>query len=326
MKYSLIRLQWWILGIGIILMSIKFLAWYFSHSNAILTDALESIVNVLAAAFTLYSFYLAAKPVDKDHPYGHGKVEFIAAGIEGGLIGIAGLLMVIKSSNDFFTTNVIHQLDHGILLVTIAGIINYLLGFFMVKKGKAVRSFSLIAGGKHLQSDGYTSAGMIIGLLVVYLTDILWLDNVVAILLGLILIFSCISIIRKSIGGIMDEADVELINDVIKSLKDNRSENWIDIHNLRVIKYGASLHIDCHVTLPWYLNLKQAHDEMDKIQQVVEKNLETKVEFFIHNDPCIPSSCAICKIVDCKVRQNPFTNEITWNLDNMIENSKHGIK
>lgn len=307
-------------------MSIKFIAWYFSHSNAILTDALESIVNVLAALFTLYSLYLSVKPKDKDHPYGHGKIEFIAAGIEGGLIGIAGLLMVIKASNDFFVLNVIHQLDLGIALVTIAGIINYLLGFFMVRKGKSVRSYALMAGGKHLQSDGYTSAGMIIGLLVVYFTEILWLDNVVAILLGLILIFSCVSIIRKSIGGIMDEADMELVEDVIKSLKENRSPNWIDIHNLRVIKYGDSLHIDCHVTLPWYLNLQQAHDEMDKIQFAVEKNMDTKVEFFIHNDPCIPSSCSICKISDCKVRQAPFTNEISWNLDNMIENSKHGIK
>lgn len=325
MKNGLLRFQFWILLTGIVLMCIKFLAWYFSHSNAILTDALESIVNVLAAGFTLYSFYFAVKPKDKEHPYGHGKIEFIAAGIEGGLIGIAGLIMMVKSSNDFFASNNIHQLDFGIILVTIAGTINYLLGYFMVKKGKSVRSMALVAGGRHLQSDGYTSAGLIIGLLVVYLSQILWLDNVVAILLGLILIFSCISIIRKSIGGIMDEADMELVEDVIKSLKENRSINWIDIHNLRVIKYGDSLHIDCHVTLPWYLNLQEAHDEMDKIQLAVEKNMETKVEFFIHNDPCLPKSCTICRISDCKVRKNDFVKEIEWNLDNLITNQKHNI-
>lgn len=324
MKTSLVKLQWWILSTGILLMGIKFVAWYFSHSNAILTDALESIVNVLAAGFTLYSFYLSAKPVDKDHPYGHGKVEFIAAGIEGGLIGIAGLLMIVKASGDFFTAKEIHHLDYGILLVTLAGVINYLLGFYMVKKGKFVRSFALIAGGKHLQSDGYTSAGMIIGLLVVYLTEILWLDNVVAILLGLMLIFSCISILRKSIGGIMDEADMELVEEVVKVFTKNRSENWIDIHNLRVIKYGDSLHIDCHVTLPWYLNLKQAHDEMDKMQHSVEKSMDTKAEFFIHNDPCVPTSCAICKL-DCKVRVKEFTHEIVWNMDSLLENKKHGL-
>lgn len=306
-------------------MGIKFFAWWLTDSNALLTDALESIVNVLAGTFTLYSLYLSLKPVDADHPYGHGKVEYIAAGIEGSLIGIAGISMIIKASFDFNSSNGIHSLDFGIILASAAGLINFIMGIVLVNKGKKSRSLAMIAGGKHLKSDGYTSAGMILGLLIVFFTNEFWLDNVIAVLLGLILLFTCLQIIRKAIAGIMDETDLEMIEEVVAVLNENRQKNWIDIHNLRVIKYGTSFHIDCHVTLPWYLNLRQAHDEMDEIQKIVEEKLNARVEFFIHNDPCLPASCSICTIADCKVRENVFIEKIEWNAKKLMENQKHGI-
>lgn len=326
MKNSTIKLQTWILIAAFLLMGIKLIAWYFSGSNAILTDALESIVNILAAAFTLYSLYLSVKPKDKEHPYGHGKIEYIAAGIEGGLIGITGIMMIIKASTEFDQATTLTNLDLGIILSVMAGIVNYMMGFYMIRRGKKLRSVSMVAGGKHLQSDGYTSAGMIIGLVVIYLTEKYWVDNLIAIILGLILIFSCVAILRKSVAGIMDETDHETVNEVIEVLKSNRRLQWIDIHNLRIIKYGASLHIDCHVTLPWYLNLQEAHEEMDEMQRVVETNFNTAVEFFIHNDPCLPESCRLCKIMDCKHRKFNFEKEVEWNTENLLTNRKHSIR
>lgn len=325
MKSPLLKIQIFIVLIGIVLMGLKFFAWWLTDSNALLTDALESIVNVLAGAFTLYSLYLSLKPVDTDHPYGHGKVEFIAAGIEGSLIGMAGISMIIKASLDFNSTAGIGSLDIGILLATLAGLINFIMGTVLVNKGKKSRSLAMISGGKHLKSDGYTSAGMILGLLVVYFTDEFWLDNVIAVSLGLILFYTCLQIIRKSIAGIMDETDMEMIEEVVAVLNQNRKKNWIDIHNLRVIKYGTSFHIDCHVTLPWYLDLRLAHDEMDEIQKIVEEKLNAKVEFFIHNDPCLPASCSICTLADCKVRQNEFKKKVEWNAAVLMENQKHFI-
>lgn len=307
-------------------MGIKFFAWWLTDSNALLTDALESIVNVLAGSFTLYSLYLALKPVDADHPYGHGKVEFIAAGIEGSLIGIAGISMILKAAFDFNSASGIDSLDLGIILAASAGLINFIMGTVLVNKGKKARSLAMIAGGKHLKSDGYTSAGMISGLLIVFFTNEFWLDNVIAVLLGVILLYTCLQIIRKAIAGIMDETDLEMIEEVVVVLNENRQKNWIDIHNLRVIKYGTSFHIDCHVTLPWYLNLRQAHDEMDEIQRIVEEKLNAKVEFFIHNDPCLPTSCSVCTIADCKVREYNFTKKIEWNAASLMANQKHIIK
>jgi len=326
MKSPLLKIQLTIVIIGILLMGIKFFAWWITDSNALLTDALESIVNVVAGAFTLYSLYLSLKPVDADHPYGHGKVEYIAAGIEGSLIGIAGISMIVKATIDFDSNPTILALDFGILLAAAAGIINFIMGMVLVNKGKKSRSLAMIAGGKHLKSDGYTSAGMIAGLLIVFFTNELWLDNVIAISLGLILLYTCLQIIRKAIAGIMDETDMDMIEEVVLVLNQNRKSNWIDIHNLRVIKYGTSFHIDCHVTLPWYLNLRQAHDEMDEIQRIVEAGLKTRVEFFIHNDPCLPSSCSICTIADCKVRENDFIGKMEWNPNKLMQNQKHGIK
>lgn len=309
-----------------LLMGIKLIAWFFSQSNAILTDALESIVNILAAAFTLYSLYLSVKPKDREHPYGHGKVEYIAAGIEGGLIGITGIMMIIKASVEFDQPAALTNLDLGIILSVFAGVVNYIMGYYMVFRGKKLRSVSMIAGGKHLQSDGYTSAGMIIGLVVVYLTEKYWIDNLIAVLLGLFLIFSCVTILRKSVAGIMDETDQEIVEEVIDVLRKNRRIRWIDIHNLRIIKYGAALHVDCHVTLPWYLNLQEAHEEMDFIQNTVEEKFSTEVEIFIHNDPCLPESCRLCKIKDCEFRKFEFEKEVEWNTDNLLTNRKHSLR
>ncbi|MFT3981451.1 MAG: cation diffusion facilitator family transporter [Ferruginibacter sp.] len=225
-------------AISVALFLVKMVAWYLTGSVAILTDALESIVNVTAGFIGLYSLYVSAKPKDSDHPYGHGKVEFISAAIEGTLIFVTGFFIVYEATRNLINPSPVEQLDWGIVLVAVAGAINYLVGTVCVRTGKKNNSLALIASGKHLQSDTYTTIGIVIGLIILYFTKTWWIDSAVAIVFALLIIYTGAKIIRSSIAGIMDEADEKLLEDLVKTLNRHRTENWIDLHNLRIIKYG----------------------------------------------------------------------------------------
>jgi len=319
-----IRFQRTVLIIGIVLLILKFLAWYLTNSNAILTDALESIINVAAGIFALYSLVIASRPKDIDHPYGHGKVEFLSSGLEGILIASAGIYMLGKAVYNFFFPNEIGNLDIGLALITFTGFVNYFLGFYLDKKGRKSNSFVMIAQGKHLQSDAWSTLGLLAGLFLIFITNIKWLDNVVAILLGAFIFYTGYKLFRASLAGIMDEADYHLIDELIGIMNDNRQNNWVDIHNLRVIKYGSKLHVDCHITLPWFLNLRESHDEAEKLDKLINQIKQSDIEFFIHTDPCVPASCKICQKNDCSVRNFPAEQKIEWKLENVLSNKKHG--
>lgn len=312
-----------VLVVGFLLMMIKFAAWYFTRSNAILTDALESIINVVAGAFALYSLHYAAKPKDIDHPYGHGKIEFFSAGIEGALIFIAGLSMVVKAVYGFFLRAELHQLDTGIVLSFITALVNFLMARVLIRQGKKQHSATLVADGKHLMSDVISTAGMIVGLLIIFFTGIYILDNVLTILLGMWIIFTGFKLVRESVGNLLDETDVLAVEQMVKMLSDHRQENWIDIHNLRLLKYGAHIHMDCHLTLPYYLTLEQSHNEVTKVEQLVKEKAGKEVELFIHADPCIPDSCSVCGIKNCSVRQKPFVSLTEWNIITLLPDKKH---
>lgn len=311
------------LVVSILLLGIKFTAYFYTHSNAILTDAVESIVNVAAGAFALFGIYYASKPADKDHPYGHGKIEYFSSGFEGGMITIAGLGMMAKGVMAFFQKEEVHSLDIGITLSIIAGAINYLVGFVIVKKGRAENSDLMVASGKHLISDSISSIGLILGLTAVYFTNIIWIDYLVAIFFGAYIAYSGFSILRESVLNLLDKADYDKIEHVVGLLNQNRKNEWIDIHNLRVLKYGSVLHIDCHVTLPWYQDLEKSHAEVDAIEMLVKKDSPHDMEFFIHADPCIPTSCTVCLISDCKQRKQAFSRKLEWSIDNVLPDKKH---
>ena len=168
MQKENIRLQKIVVTIAVLLLMVKFAAYIITHSNAVLTDALESIVNVVAGSFGLYSLILASKPKDESHPYGHGKIEFISASIEGSMILIAGLIIIGKSTFNLFFPQTIQNIESGILLVSIAGTINFFMGWVMERRGKKSNSLTMIAGGKHLQSDGWSTAGLLVGLTLLY--------------------------------------------------------------------------------------------------------------------------------------------------------------
>lgn len=319
------RVQQWVAFLSVLILVIKFVAYYSTHSVAILTDALESIVNVTAGFIGLYSLYVAAKPRDNDHPYGHGKAEFLSAAMEGTLIAAAGAIILYKAIQNLITPVQLHQLDTGIWLVAASAVANFIIGYFCLRIGKKNQSIALVASGRHLQSDTLSTIGIIAGLVLLFFTGLSWIDSVVAIIFGVLIMITGYRILRKSIAGIMDEADSDLLGRLVKLLNNNRQVNWIDLHNLRVIKYGSVLHLDCHLTVPWYLNVHEAHREIDALANLVRKEFGESLELFVHNDGCLPFSCRICKKSDCRERLNNFEQEITWTLDNISTNKKHGL-
>ncbi|ULQ50819.1 cation diffusion facilitator family transporter [Flavihumibacter fluvii] len=319
------RVQQWVVFVAIVLFGIKITAWVLTRSVSILTDALESTVNVISGFIGLYSLYIAAKPRDMDHPYGHGKAEFISAAVEGTLIMIAGLIIIYESINNFIHPHVLKSLDYGMILVGIAGVVNYVMGYVAIKRGKKNNSLALVASGRHLQSDTYSTIGILIGIGLIYFTKIQMIDNIVALIFSFIIIFTGYKILRQSLAGIMDEADNELLQKMVQRLNQDRPANWIDLHNLRVIKYGAILHVDCHLTVPWYLNVHEAHREVDTLSHRIRQEFGDSIELFVHSDGCLDFSCAICTKKDCTVRQHPFEKRIEWTVENILSDQKHRL-
>jgi cation diffusion facilitator family transporter len=307
----------------VVLLLGKVIAYYLTNSVAILTDALESIVNVVAGFLGLYSLQLSAKPKDADHPYGHGKIEFISAAVEGVMISFAAIIILFESVRNLITPLPLQQLDIGIAIIALTGAVNFVVGRWCLRTGMRNNSQALQASGKHLISDTYSTIGILGGLLLLYFTGIIWIDSIVAIVFGCIIFYTGFRILRTSIAGIMDERDQDLLRRMTEILDEGRSKNWVDIHNMRIIKYGSTLHIDCHLTVPWYLNVHEAHDEVDKLEYLVRKEFGDAMELFVHTDGCLPTACAICIKDDCPVRYHPFERRIKWTVQNMQRDQKH---
>lgn len=323
-QYNL-KVQKIIATVSVFLFIVKTVAWYLTGSVAILTDAFESIVNVVAGLIGVYSLYVSAKPKDQDHPYGHGKAEFLSAAIEGSLISIAGLFIIYEALNNLIHPHEIKKLDYGIILVAVTGIINYIAGAVCIKTGKKNNSLALISSGKHLQTDTWSTLGIVVGLILILITRLVWLDSAVAILFSFFIIFTGYKILRSSVAGIMDEADTALLKEMVVMLNKNRRENWIDLHNLRLIKYGSILHMDCHLTVPWYLNVHEAHKEIDALSSLVKKDYGESVELFVHSDGCLDFSCNICTKTNCDVRKHAFEKKVEWTMENISSNHKHHL-
>lgn len=298
-------------------------AYFLTRSISILTDALESTVNVVAGFIGLYSLFIASKPSDQNHPYGHGKAEFLSAAVEGTLIAVAGIAIIYKAVNTLIHPQPIQKLDYGIMLISVTALINFIVGFISIRQGKKNNSLALIASGRHLQTDTISTIGIVGGLIVIYYTDLLWLDGAIGILFALIIIYTGYRILRKSVAGIMDEADLSLLERMITVLNSNRRENWVDLHNLRVIKYGGRMHVDCHLTVPWYLNVHEAHVEIEELSKLIREQFSNSMELFVHSDGCQYFQCPICFKHDCPVRKHPFEKKITWNVENVLTDKKH---
>lgn len=294
----------------------KLVAYFMTNSVGILTDALESTVNVVTGAITLYSIHIALKPRDEDHPFGHGKAEFLSASVEGFLIMIAGLVIIFEAVKRLFLPSLVEKLDIGIIIVAFAGLLNYIIGWYSIYIGKKNNSIALVSGGKHLQSDTYSSIGLVVGLVLLYYTQLQWLDSAIALIFGTIIIITGYKILKETTSSLMDEADFELIAKFSDIVEANRTEDWIDLHNFKLVKYGNAFHINCDLVLPWYINIADAHKEGEKLREIFKASFQEDIILNFHIDECTPKHCKNCSKAECSVRKENFDSIVKFDLIN----------
>jgi cation diffusion facilitator family transporter len=298
--------------IGAALMAAKFYTYTLTGSSAVLSDALESIINVVASAFALASILFSAKPPDESHPFGHGKVEYFSAGFEGALIILAALGIFKTGITHLLDPHPLSRLDLGLLILLGTSIVNCLLGIGLIRTGRKTRSLALIADGKHVLTDVITSVGVLVGLVLVHFTGWLWLDGGVACLVGVHILISGGKLVREAVSGLMDKTDPEVVDEIADILIRNRRDVWIDVHRLRVMRAGAHIHVDFHLILPRDLILEDAHRESNVAEALIRDHYQGEASVLIHLDPCMDEVCPVCANDPCKLRNGENGTTIPW--------------
>ena len=238
------------LVVSVILLAAKYWAYRLTGSTAILSDALESIVNVVAALFALGGLLFAGRPADRNHPYGHGKIEFFSAAFEGGLIAFAAVLIIYEVVLSLVTGVEVKRLDTGVLIIAAAAVANLALGLFLVRTGRRHHSLTLVADGQHVLSDFWTTVGIVLGLLLVRFTGLWWLDPLVAAVVAVNLMWTGFRLVRHAAGGLLDEEDTLLLNRLLRVLGGHVGQGIIRVHHLRAIRAGRFHHVDAHLVVP----------------------------------------------------------------------------
>jgi len=307
------------LVVGSILLMAKYVAYELTGSTAILSDAMESIVNVVAAIFAVGGLVFAGRPADRNHPYGHGKIEFFSAAFEGGLIAFAAVMIVYQAGASLLHGIEVRQLDVGLAIIAAAGLANLALGGFLVRTGRRSSSLTLVADGQHVLSDFWTSLGVVIGLLLVQITRVLWLDPLVAAIVGVNLAWTGLRLVRHAAGGLLDEEDTTLLHKLLEALNASVVPGIIRVHNLRAIRSGRFSHIDAHLVVPEFWSVESAHDAADAFERQVIASCGIEGEIVFHTDPCRRAYCARCDIVACPIRVEPFRSRPALTVEEIVQ-------
>jgi cation diffusion facilitator family transporter len=287
--------------VGTALLAMKFAAYLLTDSAAIFSDALESIVNVLAAAGALYSVILAHRPADREHPYGHGKVEFMSAGFEGGMMLVAALMMGLRAIEQFFRGA---RIDEAAIapagaLIILTMLINGAMGTYLTRQGRRDGSITLEADGKHLFTDAVTTAAVLVALLLVKLTGWKPIDLIGAMIIAIYAGVAGLRLLRRSAAGLMDEQDREddrLLRGILDSHvgNDAREPRICSYHKLRHRHSGRYHWVDFHIMVPHDWSIDRGHQVASAIEYEIEVALR-EGNATAHVEPCVDRECAICR-------------------------------
>lgn len=296
---------------GTVILALKATAYYMTGSMALQSDALESIVNVVAAAFGLGAVIFAGQPADKDHPYGHGKMEYFAAAFEGGLISLAALVIFYESVLALLRGVELKSLGLGLALNIAAGALNGLLGWFLLTTGRRLKSKTLEADGHHVLSDFYTTGGIFVGLVLMHITGYSWLDPLIAMAVAVLLAKTGFGLVRESAAALLDQEDSATISAIVAGLdgllkKGVDQTGVITVHGLRAIRSGRYTHVDVHLVVPEYLPVAEAHDKTERFENKLITASGLEGELHVHIDPCRRKYCTRCTDSKCPIRVEPL--------------------
>lgn len=300
-------------------MILKFYAYALTESTAILSDAAESVVNVIAAFVAVIVMRVVAEPADEGHPYGHGKLEYFSAAFEGGLIAFASLAIAQEAIRALFRGESLNQLGIGTAILSGAAILNFLLAVFLKRVGSRHNSDALKASGDHVMSDVITTVAVIAGLGIIYFTNIAWLDPLVALAVAAHLGYSGYKIVRRSAGALMDEVEPESLDSLAHAFQKHREPWVIDIHQLKIIRSGHFHHIDGHLVVPSFWDVEKTHQFLHRYEQVVVETYPYDGEIAFHVDPCEKRFCSQCQLENCPIRLREFERQESFSVGRMIK-------
>lgn len=271
-------------AVAVAVLALKAIAWWVTGSVALYADALESIVNVAAALAALLAVRLSALPADANHPYGHSKVEYFSAVLEGALIIVAALLILHEAWGAFQAPRAPEQAWIGLAVAAVASGVNAAWALFLGRRGKALRSPALMADARHLWSDVVTSVGVLVGVGLVTLTGILWLDPLLAALTAVNILVSGGRLLRESVGGLMDEAVPPATMERIRRIVAAEASGAIEAHDLRSRHAGRHTFLEFHLVVPGDMRVREAHEICDRIEAALKAELEGAI-ITIHVEP-----------------------------------------
>ena len=270
------------LATGVLMLIAKWIAFVITGSSVIFSDAAESVVHIVAVWFAWYALRVGSRPPDDDHPYGHDKVSFMSAGVEGGLICIAAIVIIVTAVEKLLTGVTLQHVDLGVLITFGDAAVNLALGLYLIATGKKNKSLILEANGRHVMTDVWTSAGAVAGLYAADLFDILWLDPVIAILFGANIIWEGGKLVAVSVRGLMDRTDPELLQRVQLVLTDFCADHTCSYHRLRLRSSGNIVHVDYHLILPDEMTMHEAHTLATSCEELVRVAIDHNTEVFTH--------------------------------------------
>ena len=314
-QHSRIRTALLSIVAGLCVLGLKYYAFVLSGSVALKSDAIESIVNVVAAVFALGAVIFAGKPADKEHPYGHGKIEHFSAAFEGGLISLAAVFIMLEAFKGLLYGVELKDLGKGLTVNLLAGVLNGLLGWFLLRQGRRTRSKALEADGHHILSDFWTTMGIAVGLMAVKLTGLKWFDPVMAMVVGLLLARTGFRLVKESSQALLDMEDPEVLGKVLAAMNRVRTWDIIAVHELRTFRSGRFTHVDVHLVVPEFYPVRQAHDLCEAFGKQALATGDIEGEVHTHVDPCDRLYCDRCPAPDCAIRQIPKTGDATFILE-----------
>lgn len=313
------------LVVSVAVLSLKTKAYYETLSVAVLSDALETVINVITALTALWAVKIAAEPADEGHPYGHGKMEHFSAAFEGGLIFFAALAVLFQSIESFFEPSRIQNISEGYKYLSLATALNLFVGFYLFWIGKTQNSEALKASGKHVLSDVITTLAILVGLVLVQWTQLGWIDSVVGLGAGLWLGLEAYHVLRSNTGALLDEVDTDSLQKLAEVIKKHRKPGVIDIHHVRMIRSGNFHHIDAHMVVPEFWDVKQAHTMSHDFEKNVVQDYEYDGEFAFHIDPCQKLYCSVCAVADCKIRISPHTHHREFTKEHLVKGPHYTV-
>jgi cation diffusion facilitator family transporter len=278
------RLAFWGIPISIGVMGLKMLAWWMTGSVALLSDGLESFVNVTAAFIAYFVIRYAERPADHDHQFGHHKAEYISAVVEGVLIVVAALLIIQEAWDALASPAVMEAPALGLAINAVAGVINAVWATILIRTGKKFRSPALTADGHHIMSDVVTSAGVFVGLILAVVTGYAILDPLLAILVAINILWQGYKVIGHSLGGLMDKALEPEEEAAVREAITAHSAGALDVHDLKSRRAGSAAFIDFHLVVPASMSVGEAHDICDRLEDAI-KEVIPGATLAIHVEP-----------------------------------------